>query len=64
MLGVQSFLLLDEDECRTGAESNNENDQSYKEAYEAVAHEKISKLMQTDTQLQRQVKEIQDQLKV
>jgi chromosomal replication initiator protein len=28
------------------------------------AHEKISKLMQTDTQLQRQVKEIQDQLRV
>ena len=28
------------------------------------AHEKISKLLQTDSQLQRQVKEIQDQLKV
>ena len=28
------------------------------------AHEKISKLLQTDSQLQRQVKEIQEQLKV
>jgi chromosomal replication initiator protein len=28
------------------------------------AHEKISKLLQTDSQLQRQIKEIQDQLKV
>ena len=28
------------------------------------AHEKISKLLQTDSQLQRQIKEIQEQLKV
>ena len=28
------------------------------------AHEKISKLLQTDSQLQRQIKDIQDQLKV
>lgn len=39
MLGVQTFLLLDEDECRTGAESNHENDQSYKESYETVAQD-------------------------
>ena len=39
-LGVKTFLLLEEDEPYTGAQSNHKDDKSYKESNKAVAKDK------------------------